>query len=530
LSESITSVLTKHRDASLSLSLISKSVSSRPKNTTPIYADRKQKQKSKSKSSTSAQPAESKIKVDVSKPAQSGQEKKVIVRSTPEKTSHSEKRPPKTSSADQKQKQEQDFKSSTSVQSAQTKPLKVYYRRDVPEIQEPQEVKSKRPQASMKTSSSLSQVSRRGGAGSHSTKRITAIGTRTSHSAGRELVGGIEACTDESTKRDTGDKHVRQKEKKDSADSLRQPGPSSPSNSKPAPSAHTQRAADPIDRKPALAPSRHRSFPRPPSSKISRSSLFFNAPALLSMESMDESVDEVFVPTDNPRPHPTLLTQALVKRKPILAPSTRPKPVNEKPPEHSVLSKNAPMPTGIKASHQSKLLQGPAQGKGEMKSAPIASMQPQQDYQASDKASATNAQGPSSFKDDRLATGVEARLATGVEASHQTKEAAAQEENYQSLTQPESGPQDGNGAVCHVRVTLGNLSGAFTSRDPSTSKSSPKDRDNSLVVGYAEIVTVASQAESSMMSADSIPITPQMGDVGKSPFHIVWSRGKKVIL
>lgn len=212
-------------------------------------------------------------------------------------------------------------------------------------------------------------------------------------------------------------------------------------------------------------------------------------------------------------------------------------------------------------------------------SAPKASPQPQADYKKADKSSATNAQSPSFSKD--------AHLATGIEASHPTKEAAAVEDNSQSLvkmesspvasTQPKPGPQNppneetqcrgysetadtfktgtisdpvtalrqaateametdrlhlskssvGDGEICHVRVTLGNLSGVFTSRDPSSPSSSPKDRDNSLVVGYAEMVTQASEVDTSVKSADSIPITPQMGDSGKSPIRIVWSSRKK---
>jgi hypothetical protein len=617
LSESTTKVATSRPQNSQEKE---ESVSSRPKNTASSEkSPAKTKQKSNSKSLMPAQPSESNTTVDASNP-QSSQDEEGIIWSKLEKAT---------------------------VQPAQSKPLKVY-RRYVPTIREPQEVNSKRPQTSMKffkkISSSKSQVSRsdeetttrRSGAGDHATKleekRITDIGTRPPHSTGREVivptVGGIEARNDESSERDTGEKHIRQNEKKDSADTLRQPGPNPSSNSKsksastrlfqgfagkagllasPAqyskhnskvtkkrgvsnplalapiapvdesvevfsPSDHTQRVAGPVNRKPSSAPSRSRSIPRPSSTRISRPSLS-NALALLSMESMDESV-EAFLPFGIPRPRPTLLSQARIKRKPAVAPSTRPKPANEKPPQHPVLSKD-----GVKASHQSKIMQGPTQGVGKKKSAPKASPQPQAGYQNPVKSSATNAQRPSFSKD--------AHSATSIEASHRTKDAATLEKNSQSLlkmesspvtsTQPKPVPQNppdeetqcrvysetadtfktgtisdpgtalrqaateatvrdrlnltrssvGEGEICHVRVTLGNLSGVFTSRDPSSSNSSPKDRDNSLVVGYAEMVTHASKVDTSVKSADSIPITPQMGDGGKSPFRIVWSSRKK---
>lgn len=608
-----------------------------------ISADRKQKQKSKSL--TSAQPTECNTPEDTLK-TQSSQEKERILWSTPEKTTHSEKPPTKMISEDKNQKSKSSTSTSVQGRPAQSKSLKAY-RRYVSGIREPQEVKTKRPQTSMKFfkkfSSSKSQVSisdeeimSRSGVGDrdHATKLqeiyIAVIGTRPPHSTGRELIaptiGGIEARNDESSERDKGDKNVRQKEKRDSADSLRQPRRSTLSNSKSASTIrfqgfagkaglitnpvqysrrtskvtkkggvsdplalasiasadesaelaagpvnrkpfliHSRSASSPVDRKPSLIPSRSRSssVSRPPTKKMSRPSLS-NAPTVLSMEWMDEWVKD-FLPFGIPQPRPTLLSQPRVKRKPALAQSTRPKPANEKPPGHPVLFKD-----GVKASRQSKVLQGPAQDVKKVEFAPNASPQPQADYKESDKPSATNTQSPSFSMDAHLATSTEG--ATPV----------ALEENSQSLveqesTEPKPSPQNpldektqshvysgttdtfktgkisdpatalreaateatvrnqlnltsnsvGGGAICHVRVTLGSLSGVFTSRDPSISNGYPKDRDNSLVVGYAEMVTLASEVDSSIKSANSIPITPQMGDGGKALFKIEWASRKK---
>jgi hypothetical protein len=283
----------------------------------------------------------------------------------------------------------------------------------------------------------------------------------------------------------------------------------------------------------------------------------------LSMESKNDPVGG-FLSFGIPRSRPKLLSQARVKRKPAPAPSTRPKPVKEKAAEDFVLFKH-----GGKGSNQSKVLQGSTQDAGKMKTAPIASPQPQADYKKSDKSSAANTQSPSSSKD-----------AQSIEVSYRKKKAAGLERKSHSLvtrepfpvtsTQPKPSLQNppdeaiqcrvhsetadtfkkgtisdpatdatvrdrlirtntsvGDGAICHVRVTLGNLSGVFTSRDPSSSNSRPQDRDNDLVVGYAEMVTLASEVDDSVQLTNSIPITPQMGDDAESPFHIVWSNRKK---
>jgi hypothetical protein len=535
----------------------------------PTLDDSKVRSKSQPRSrrdgDRTANPSEFQTKAAVSK-TQSSKKKEGLVSSSPEKTTRSEKPPAKTIPADQNQKS----KSSMSAQLAQTKPLKVY-RRHTPKIWEPQdakrkepkEVKSKRPQTSVKLlkkiTPSKSQVSisdeatmRRSGAGNHASKLeeklIAAIGTCPLHSTGREAivptVGWVDARNDESTKKDTGDKHARQ----DSDDSLRQPGPSSPSNSKSASSLfqgfaektglitiaaqypkHTSKvtkkgevsdflaltsiasvdepvgmpllsadihhAANPVNRKPALAPSSYSSVP-PPSKKISRSSNS-NAPALLSIVSMNESV-EVFLPLGTPQPCPTLL------KNPAKSPAKSPS-----------FWKGVHLATGIEASHPTKeaaAVEEKSQPLEKRKSAPVTSTQPNPGPQ----------NPPNKETKSRLHSETVDTVKTGRTISDPAtalRQAATEATERDSLV--------GDGASYHVRVTLGNLSGAFTSRDPSSSNSSRKDRDNSLVVGYAEMVTLASQVDSYIESVDSIPITSHMGDGRKSPFRIVWPRRKK---